>query len=81
MASTVPDKVEHAIKLFESLLLEVSSMGERSAIGTRDSIPTRMFRIAGLFQEFGCSTPVVKQCLNWIDIWRTGRTPPGSRTS
>eukprot|EP00969_Alexandrium_andersonii_P137313 6073429-Alexandrium_andersonii.AAC.1 len=34
-----------------------------------------MFRIAGLFKEFGCSTLVVKQCLSWIDAWRVGRTP------
>eukprot|EP00969_Alexandrium_andersonii_P118672 5247543-Alexandrium_andersonii.AAC.1 len=63
MVSTLPDKVERTVKLFESLMLGVSSMGERQAIGTQDSIPTRLFRIAGLFQEFGCSSLVAKQCL------------------
>eukprot|EP00969_Alexandrium_andersonii_P191765 8469768-Alexandrium_andersonii.AAC.1 len=28
-------------------------------------------------REFGGSSLVVKQCLSWIDIWRTGRTPHG----
>eukprot|EP00969_Alexandrium_andersonii_P054656 2406957-Alexandrium_andersonii.AAC.1 len=75
MVSTIPDKVERTVRLFESLILGVSSMGERQAIGIQDSIPTRLFRIAGLFQEFGCSSLVVKQCLSWIDTWRTGNTP------
>eukprot|EP00969_Alexandrium_andersonii_P368594 15473257-Alexandrium_andersonii.AAC.1 len=34
-----------------------------------------MFRIAGLFQEYGGLPLMLKPCLSWIDMWRTGRTP------
>eukprot|EP00969_Alexandrium_andersonii_P282172 12474867-Alexandrium_andersonii.AAC.1 len=53
IATAVPDKVERTVKIFESLLLCIASAGERSGGRPDDSVPTRMFRIAGLFQEYG----------------------------
>eukprot|EP00969_Alexandrium_andersonii_P113274 5006064-Alexandrium_andersonii.AAC.1 len=50
-------------------------MGERNAGGSSDSVPTRLFRIAGLFGEFGCASLAAKLCLSWIDVWRAGATP------
>eukprot|EP00969_Alexandrium_andersonii_P024439 1066790-Alexandrium_andersonii.AAC.1 len=50
MVTTVPDKIERTVKLFESLLLDIASAGERSGGRPDDSVPTRMFRIAGLLQ-------------------------------
>eukprot|EP00969_Alexandrium_andersonii_P095901 4234900-Alexandrium_andersonii.AAC.1 len=50
-------------------------MGERAVRGPSDSVPARMFRIAGLFEEFGCASLAAKLCLNWVDVWRVGATP------
>eukprot|EP00969_Alexandrium_andersonii_P227257 10037006-Alexandrium_andersonii.AAC.1 len=59
----------------EGLLSSISSIGERGDARPDDSVPTRMFRLAGLPREFGCSGLVLKLCLHWIDIWRLRRTP------
>eukprot|EP00969_Alexandrium_andersonii_P244819 10817601-Alexandrium_andersonii.AAC.1 len=53
IASTVSDRIERAVKIFEQLLLCIASAGERFGGRPDDSVPTRMFRIAGLFQEYG----------------------------
>eukprot|EP00969_Alexandrium_andersonii_P208807 9222065-Alexandrium_andersonii.AAC.1 len=55
VTSLVSGKVERTVKLMENLMLEVSSMGERNAGRSADSVPTELFRIAGLFEEFGCA--------------------------
>eukprot|EP00969_Alexandrium_andersonii_P261477 11560042-Alexandrium_andersonii.AAC.1 len=52
VTSLVSDKVERTVRMMEDLLLEISSMGERNEVSVRDSVPTRMFRIAGLLREF-----------------------------
>eukprot|EP00969_Alexandrium_andersonii_P051811 2275552-Alexandrium_andersonii.AAC.1 len=40
-----------------------------------ESAPTRMFRVAGLFREYGGSSLLLKPCLSWLDMWRAGKTP------
>eukprot|EP00969_Alexandrium_andersonii_P182894 8082065-Alexandrium_andersonii.AAC.1 len=42
-----------------------------------DFAPTRMFRIAGRFRDYGGSALLLKLCLSWIDMWRSGQTPHG----
>eukprot|EP00969_Alexandrium_andersonii_P151168 6684260-Alexandrium_andersonii.AAC.1 len=58
----------------EGLLPSISSIVERGDARPDVSAPTRMFRIAGLFRDFGRSGLVLKLCLRWIDICRLGRT-------
>eukprot|EP00969_Alexandrium_andersonii_P370346 15477056-Alexandrium_andersonii.AAC.1 len=61
----------------EGLLSETAPIGERGAVRVDDSAPTRMFRIAGLFREFGECALLLKLCLNWVDLWRVGQRPSG----
>eukprot|EP00969_Alexandrium_andersonii_P143042 6323769-Alexandrium_andersonii.AAC.1 len=77
VTSLVSCKVEKTVHMLEHLLLEVSSIGERGVTRVEDSVSSRMFRIAGLFREFGCASLMAKLCLNWIDMWRSGETPHG----
>eukprot|EP00969_Alexandrium_andersonii_P004046 175778-Alexandrium_andersonii.AAC.1 len=41
IVTTVPDKIERTVKMFESLLLSIASIGERSGGRPGDSAPTR----------------------------------------
>eukprot|EP00969_Alexandrium_andersonii_P068629 3027483-Alexandrium_andersonii.AAC.1 len=59
----------------ERLLASIAPIAERSMARADDSVPTRMFRVAGLFQEYGASALILKPCLHWLDMWRTGSTP------
>eukprot|EP00969_Alexandrium_andersonii_P082153 3621873-Alexandrium_andersonii.AAC.1 len=59
----------------EEPLTGIAPIGERGVMQPDDSVATRMFRIAGLFRECGRSSLLLKPCLSWIDMWRTGKTP------
>eukprot|EP00969_Alexandrium_andersonii_P195435 8633733-Alexandrium_andersonii.AAC.1 len=61
----------------EELLSGIAPVGERGMMRPDDSVPTRMFRIAGLFREYSGPSLLLKLCLSWIDMWRTGKTPYG----
>eukprot|EP00969_Alexandrium_andersonii_P298639 13201642-Alexandrium_andersonii.AAC.1 len=53
LVTWVPDKIERTVRLMEQLISNIAPIGERAVIQSSDSVPTRMFRLAGLFREYG----------------------------